>query len=141
MKVLWFGFAGKNHSWSIVGQNICRILKEKGHKVHIFSTNGDQHFPEDLEENLIGFKYENEKVFIVYNDQIFILKNLHVHSKIIKRLTSNNGLNYIFDRTREKNKIIISLNFYSYLNLIIRIFHRIKLKVKFLKKNTNRSSM
>lgn len=62
MKVLWHGFCGKQHSWSVCAQNICRILKKLGHNVHMFSTNGDQHFPEDLRENLIGFVNENEKI-------------------------------------------------------------------------------
>ena len=51
MKVLWHGFCGKQHSWSVCAQNICRILKKLGHNVHMFSTNGDQHFPEDLRES------------------------------------------------------------------------------------------
>lgn len=52
MKICWYGFLGKNHSWSIVGQNICRELIHQGHQVDMFSTNGDQFFPEDLRTNL-----------------------------------------------------------------------------------------
>lgn len=58
MKVCWFGFAGKNHSWSIVAQNISRQLIKQGHDVDMFSTNGDSHFPEDLRPNLKGFVEE-----------------------------------------------------------------------------------
>jgi glycosyltransferase involved in cell wall biosynthesis len=48
MKVAWQGFAGTNHSWSIVAQSICRSLAKKGHEVHLCSTNGYDFFPEDL---------------------------------------------------------------------------------------------
>jgi glycosyltransferase involved in cell wall biosynthesis len=59
MKVCWFGFLGKNHSWSIVAQNISRELIKKGHKVDLFSTNGMQHVPEDLVPHMRGFIEEN----------------------------------------------------------------------------------
>lgn len=62
MKICWFGFLGKNHSWSIVAQNISRELVKLGHKVDLFSTNGDQHFPEDLRPYLKGFIEENTLV-------------------------------------------------------------------------------
>lgn len=58
MKVCWQGFLGTNHSWSIVGQSICRSLIKKGHEVHMFSTNGLEHFPPDLVPNLK--KLEND---------------------------------------------------------------------------------
>lgn len=58
MKVCWFGFLGKNHSWSIVGQNISRELIRLGHDVDLFSTNGLQHFPEDLKPFVRGFVEE-----------------------------------------------------------------------------------
>lgn len=48
MKVCLHQFLGKNHSWSIVGQNIARALVKKGHEVHLNSTNGYDHFPADL---------------------------------------------------------------------------------------------
>ena len=48
MKVCLQQFLGKNHSWSIVGQNIARALFKKGHEVHLSSTNGYEHFPADL---------------------------------------------------------------------------------------------
>ena len=54
MKVCWFGFLAKNHSWSIVAQNISRELIKLGHDVDLFSTNGLQHFPEDLKPYLKG---------------------------------------------------------------------------------------
>lgn len=54
MKICWFGFLGKNHSWSIVGQNLSREFIRMGHQVDLFSTNGIEHFPEDLKPNLKG---------------------------------------------------------------------------------------
>lgn len=62
MKICWFGFLAKNHSWSIVAQNISRELIRKGHHVDLFSTNGTTHFPEDLKPNLRGFFDENVQV-------------------------------------------------------------------------------
>lgn len=64
MKICWQGFLATNHSWAIVGQNICRSLLKKGHEVHLFSTNGLQYFPEDLKQNLIG--YADEKTHQTY---------------------------------------------------------------------------
>ncbi len=54
MKVCWFGFLGKNHSWSIVAQNLSREFIRLGHQVDLFSTNGTTHFPEDLKPYLKG---------------------------------------------------------------------------------------
>lgn len=48
MKACWYGFCGTNHSWSIVAQNISRALIKKGHVVDMCSTNGLEHFPNDL---------------------------------------------------------------------------------------------
>lgn len=62
MKVCWFGFLGKNHSWSIVAQNISRELIKLGHDVDLFSTNGVLHFPDDLRPNLRGFMEEGVPV-------------------------------------------------------------------------------
>lgn len=54
MKICWFGFLGKNHSWSIVAQNLSREFIRMGHQVDLFSTNGTTHFPEDLQPYLKG---------------------------------------------------------------------------------------
>lgn len=54
MKICWFGFLGKNHSWSIVAQNLSREFIRMGHRVDLFSTNGVTHFPEDLKPYLKG---------------------------------------------------------------------------------------
>jgi glycosyltransferase involved in cell wall biosynthesis len=62
MKICWFGFLGKNHSWSVVAQNISRELIAMGHHVDLFSTNGISNFPEDLKPNLKGFIEENSKM-------------------------------------------------------------------------------
>ena len=59
MKILWNGFASRNHSWSLVAQNICRSLIKFGHQVDIFSTNGIKYFPQDLKNNLIGYTEES----------------------------------------------------------------------------------
>jgi glycosyltransferase involved in cell wall biosynthesis len=62
MKICWFGFLGKNHSWSIVAQNISRELIKLGHHVDLFSTNGDQYFPNDLRPYLKGCLQEGVPV-------------------------------------------------------------------------------
>lgn len=59
MKICWFGFLSKNHSWSIVAQNISRELIRLGHRVDLFSTNGEQYFPADLKPYLKGFISED----------------------------------------------------------------------------------
>lgn len=48
MKVKIQQFLGQNHSWSICGQNIARALMNKGHEIHLNSTNGYEYFPKDL---------------------------------------------------------------------------------------------
>lgn len=48
------GFLSKNHSWSIVAQNLSREFIRMGHHVDLFSTNGTEHFPEDLKPYLKG---------------------------------------------------------------------------------------
>lgn len=58
MRILWTGFVAKNHSWSIVAQNICRQLLKLGHDVDIFSTNGTDKIPKDI--NLIGYSIEGQ---------------------------------------------------------------------------------
>lgn len=63
MKILWKGFCGKQHSWSICAQNISRSFKKYNHDLDLFSTNGIEHFPEDLKENLLGY-YVDDKVKI-----------------------------------------------------------------------------
>jgi glycosyltransferase involved in cell wall biosynthesis len=60
MKVCWCGYLGKNHSWSIVAQNLSRELIAMGHEVDLFSTNGNSYFPVDLEPNLVGFITEGQ---------------------------------------------------------------------------------
>lgn len=62
MKVCWFGYLGKNHSWSIVSQNLSRELIAMGHQVDLFSTNGVEHFPQDLKPYLKGALLESDKL-------------------------------------------------------------------------------
>src|SRR5271157_5688936 len=58
MKICWLGFMARNHSWSIVAQNLSREFIRMGHQVDLFSTNGDSHFPEDLRPHLKGIAEE-----------------------------------------------------------------------------------
>lgn len=62
MKICWYGYLGKNHSWSIVAQNLSREFIKMGHWVDLFSTNGTQHFPEDLKPYLKGSIQEGDPV-------------------------------------------------------------------------------
>lgn len=48
MKIKLQQFLGQNHSWSICGQNLARALLNKGHEISLKSTNGYDHFPNDL---------------------------------------------------------------------------------------------
>jgi glycosyltransferase involved in cell wall biosynthesis len=65
MRICYQGFAAQNHSWAVVAQNISRGLIELNHSVDIFSTNGNSHFPKDLEKNLVGYGDKNEFYGIV----------------------------------------------------------------------------
>jgi len=60
MKILLQQFLGKNHSWSVVGRNIANTLINKGHDVHLFSTNGTSYIPPELRKHLIGYVEENQ---------------------------------------------------------------------------------
>lgn len=62
MKICWFGYLGKSHSWSIVAQNLSRELAGMGHKIDLFSTNGTDHFPEDLKPYLKGVIEDNNTI-------------------------------------------------------------------------------
>jgi glycosyltransferase involved in cell wall biosynthesis len=62
MKICWFGFLGKNHSWSIVAQNLSREFIRLGHQVDLFSTNGLDHFPEDLKPYVKGFINQGDQI-------------------------------------------------------------------------------
>ena len=62
MKICWRGFLGKNHSWAIVAQNLCRQFIRQGHQVDMFSTNGIQFFPDDLRSSLVGYTEENSRI-------------------------------------------------------------------------------
>jgi glycosyltransferase involved in cell wall biosynthesis len=60
MKVSWCGFLGKSHSWSEVAKGISRSIKNQGHEIDLFSTNGIIYLPEDLKQNIKGYTLENE---------------------------------------------------------------------------------
>lgn len=62
MKILIKQFLSHNHSWVVVGHGQARALKQLGHEVHLFSTDGIKHLPSDLKENLIGYTEENQNV-------------------------------------------------------------------------------
>lgn len=64
MKVKIQQYLGTNHSWSIVGQNIARAFINQGYEVHLQSTNGYEHFPEDLKP------YIKEKLEKEYDIQL-----------------------------------------------------------------------
>lgn len=70
MKICWMGFIAKNHSWSIVAQNISRELIALGHKVDLFSTNGTSNLPEDLKPYLKGYIEENQPVTTANYDSL-----------------------------------------------------------------------
>jgi glycosyltransferase involved in cell wall biosynthesis len=61
MRIKIHGFLAKNHSWSVCHQNIARAFIKSGHKVDLFSTNGNTLIPDDLKNNLIGYLDENSR--------------------------------------------------------------------------------
>src|SRR5271166_31158 len=65
MKVLLRQFMGQLHSWSNVGWGIAKALKQMGHEVHLFPTDGIKHIPTSLKENVIGY-IELNKPQMVY---------------------------------------------------------------------------
>ena len=66
MKICWFGFPSLINSlercWSIVAQNLSREFIKLGHHVDLFSTNGTEHFPEDLRPYLKGALDESQQL-------------------------------------------------------------------------------
>lgn len=59
MKILIRQFLGKNHSWAHIGWEIANSLIDKKHNVHLFSTDGIKHLPDNLKPYLIGYVEEN----------------------------------------------------------------------------------
>jgi len=54
MKIRWHTMGGTNHSWSFTAQNLTRAMKKlKDHKIFFKSTNGLEHFPDDLRDVLL----------------------------------------------------------------------------------------
>jgi glycosyltransferase involved in cell wall biosynthesis len=64
MKILMRQFAGTNHSWAVVCWGIAEALKQLGHDVHIFSTDGIKCLPDSLKSNLIGYTELNHPTTI-----------------------------------------------------------------------------
>lgn len=60
MKILIKQFLSKNHSWSHTAYGLATSFKNQGHQVDLFSTNGIEHLPPHLKENLIGYVEENQ---------------------------------------------------------------------------------
>lgn len=58
MKILIRQFLGKSHSWSVVGWGVANALV-KNHDVHLFSTDGVKHTPDNLKPYVIGYTEEN----------------------------------------------------------------------------------
>lgn len=75
MKVLWHGYLGKLHSWSIVAQSLSREFKKNNYDIDLFSTNGIEHFPEDLKENLKGYLEDKITSINEYNKKTTLLKD------------------------------------------------------------------
>lgn len=72
MKALIKQFLGKNHSWGVCGWGWADALINLGHEVHLFSTDGVEHLPIHLKNNLIGYTQENQpKVFGRLPDQVY----------------------------------------------------------------------
>jgi glycosyltransferase involved in cell wall biosynthesis len=92
MKVCWFGYLGRNHSWSIVAQNISRELIKLGHDVDLFSTNGIDYFPEDLKQNLKGFT--NDTVQITQSNYKDLVKLNHSYDMQLSYTALKNFSNY-----------------------------------------------
>lgn len=61
MYIRWLGYLAKSHSWGIVGQQLCREFIRLNHKVDMYSSNGIEHFPEDLKPYLKGSIEDNPK--------------------------------------------------------------------------------
>lgn len=70
MKVCFEQFLSKNHSWSIVGQSLARSLIRAGHEVDLKSTNGYEHFPEDLKPYVKEQLHQNYDMQLSYTAMI-----------------------------------------------------------------------
>lgn len=54
MRIRWHGMAGTQHSWTGVTHHYARAMKEiGGHEIFIKSTNGLEHFPNDIRHMLL----------------------------------------------------------------------------------------
>jgi len=95
MKVLWHGFAGGLHSWSIVTQSLSREFKRNNYDIDIFSTNGINNFPEDLKENLSGFIEEGPILQKNFTEQT---KNLLNNYDVQCSYTAMSNFPFYFNR-------------------------------------------
>lgn len=103
MKVCWFGYLARNHSWSIVGQNICRQLIKKGHQVDMFSTNEDQYFPDDLRPYLKGFVTEDKnKIDFAKYQELIVSKLDKTYDMQLSYTALINFANYFVRGTKNR---------------------------------------
>ena len=68
MKVRWHGMLGTSHSWAFVSQALARSMVKMDHDINIKSTNGLEHFPEDLKHCLDPGIHE-QKPGLILNEQ------------------------------------------------------------------------
>lgn len=81
MKVCFEQFLGKNHSWAVVGQNLARALIQQGHQIDLKSTNGYEHFPQDLQPFIKDNLNRNYDMQISYTSMTNFNKYLSHGSK------------------------------------------------------------
>ena len=94
MKICWFGFLGRNFSWSIVAQNLSREFIKMGHHVDLFSTNGDQYFPDDLKPYLKGCIEEGQHISANEFDNLISSKLDKVYDMQLSYTALRNFANY-----------------------------------------------
>lgn len=70
MKIRFHSLLGTNHSWAHVLHNIARSFIKSGNDINIKSTNGLEHFPEDLKQYLDPGIHE-QKPGLILNEKDF----------------------------------------------------------------------
>lgn len=95
--------------------------------------NNDDFILEDQPElSNYKFSYRNNKIEVIYNQETHTLVNVHIHSKIIKKIIKNDYLKLILEKTNNSEKRIITLNIRSYFNPYI-LFHTLRVFILKLK--------
>ena len=93
MKIKIQQFLAKNHSWQIVGTNIARALIKQNHDVHLFSTNGIEHFPKDLLPYLREWKEQDDTTPWKYIDKQYDMQLSYTAMKNFPALLANGNKN------------------------------------------------